>query len=1038
VTTARRIVALLSALFLVPLIAVTTATNTASAADDAALFKPMPAFTPSALSDASVRPSQFKAYRADLAGIRAQLAGGGRTTLTIPDPAGTPTEFNVVEDSVMEPELQAAHPDIRTYAGAAANGTSIRLDVTPFGFHAMVRRPDGVAWYVEPATRNVGETRVVSFPGGALGAAAEPFVEKQVKDAAEQVAPAVDESFSTPGGVVTQRTFRLAFLTDPTYAAFAGSTASHAVSDPLVLAAKTTLINRVNEAYNDDVAYKFLLIAGTDKLNLLNAAEATGTNGPCGTNACFSAGQLASCGGSTLTRNNFVLGQLVGADSYDIGHIGLGVNGGGIAGLGVVGGASKGSGCTGLPQPTGDVYAIDYVAHEMGHQMGGSHTFNGTQGNCSGGNRSAAHSFEPGSGVTIQAYAGICSSDDLQPHSDPYFSFHSIDQFEATTAAAPTQLTEVQTVNLANFDATDSFTISCTGCGTSATVANGSTYNAGQLQTEIQAITGEAAGVTGYDGGAFNTNGFTVTWTPTGDEPRLTITPVTGTFTTFTGVQRQGGPTTQGGTTVVTANNSPVVNAGLDKTIPTRTPFTLTGSATDSNGDVLTYQWEQADAGGASGTSLVSNTKTNGPLFRVFGVSAQVSQPASLTYHSPGENLAGTDPSRTFPDLVQILAGNTNAASGTCPAPLAAGTVPITDPALNCFSEFLPTNGWLGTGDRVMHFRFTARDEFTPDGPADDPGGVTWDNLALTVDPAAGPFLVTSRATAGSPASGAENVTWNVAGTDGAALAPNVKISLSTDSGLTYPTVLAASTPNDGSQLVALPSITTAGNTARIKVEAVGNYFFDINDANFAIVPSGPNTAPTVNAGPDGASLTGSLFTSSGSYTDDVPATVTATVDYGDGGGQQPLTLNTGAQTFALSHTYATPGNKTITVEVTDAGALTATDTATVTVTAPPVATPSATDASAKPKKITRGHKFKVKATVTTTPGVPTGTVQVYLGTKLLGTGTLKSNGKVTIRIPEKKAKKLKVGTNTLTAKYLGSATVAPSQDDFVIKVKKA
>ena len=99
----------------------------------------------------------------------------------------------------------------------------------------------------------------------------------------------------------------------------------------------------------------------------------------------------------------------------------------------------------------------------------------------------------------------------------------------------------------------------------------------------------------------------------------------------------------------------------------------------------------------------------------------------------------------------------------------------------------------------------------------------------------AGPFLVTSRATAGSPASGAENVTWNVAGTSGAALAPNVKISLSTDGGLTYPTVLAATTPNDGSQVVTLPNINTT--TARIKVEAVGNYFFDINDANFTIKP---------------------------------------------------------------------------------------------------------------------------------------------------------------------------------------------------------
>ena len=186
--TARRLIALPSALFLIPLIAVATATNTASAADDAALFKPMPAFTPSATSDASVQPSQFKAYRVDLTGIRAQLAGGGTSTLTIPDPAGTPTEFNVVEDSVMEPELQAAHPDIRTYAGAAANGTSIRLDVRPLGFHAMVRRPDGVVWYVEPATRNVGESRVLSFAGGAAGAAPETFVEKEVRRATQDAA----------------------------------------------------------------------------------------------------------------------------------------------------------------------------------------------------------------------------------------------------------------------------------------------------------------------------------------------------------------------------------------------------------------------------------------------------------------------------------------------------------------------------------------------------------------------------------------------------------------------------------------------------------------------------------------------------------------------------------------------------------------------------------------------------------------------------------------------------------------------------------
>ena len=154
------------------------------------------------------------------------------------------------------------------------------------------------------------------------------FVEKDVRRAADHVAPSTD--VSTPGGIVSQRTYRLALVTDPGYAAFFGPTATHAASDPLVLAAKAVLINRVNEVYNDDVAYKFVLITGTDKLNLLDAAEMSGTNGPCGVRACFPDATGSYGCGNVLDDNVLALGQLVGADNFDIGHIGLGVNGGGI------------------------------------------------------------------------------------------------------------------------------------------------------------------------------------------------------------------------------------------------------------------------------------------------------------------------------------------------------------------------------------------------------------------------------------------------------------------------------------------------------------------------------------------------------------------------------------------------------------------------------------------------------------------------------------------------------------------------------------
>jgi hypothetical protein len=410
------------------------------------------------------------------------------------------------------------------------------------------------------------------------------------------------------------------------------------------------------------------------------------------------------------------------------------------------------------------------------------------------------------------------------------------------------------------------------------------------------------------------------------------VTPVSGTFTSFVRTIVNGGPDTNGGTLVPTTDHSPVVTAPADKTIPKQTPFTLTGSATDAdNGDRLTYLWEQTDPGGVNGTGLVDNNKVDGPLFRVFGTYANVTSGNTVLYHSPGENLAGTDPSRTFPDLQQILAGNTNAKTGTCPAPLAAGTVPVTDPALNCFSEFLPTASWLGTGNRVLHFRLTARDEFSPDVAPDHAGGVAWDDVALTVNPAAGPFLVTSQATSALQ-SGPMAVTWNVAGTNAASMAPNVRISLSTDGGLTYPTVLAASTPNDGSQTVQLPNVVTS--TARIKIEAVGNYFFDVNDANFSIKAANSTT----------------------------------------------------------------------------------------------------TKAKAKPKRVVQGRGFKVKATVASSGGVPAGVVQVFKGHKLLGSGTLKG-GKVTIKVSKKKAKKLKLGKNALTAKYLGTTGFSPSQADFKVRL---
>lgn len=248
----------------------------------------------------------------------------------------------------------------------------------------------------------------------------------------------------------------------------------------------------------------------------------------------------------------------------------------------------------------------------------------------------------------------------------------------------------------------------------------------------------------------------------------------------FTFVNGNGGCAVE----VANNNNPPVINSISNYTIPNSTAFILKGNATDEDGDALTYCWEQTNANGANATidQTPMTISTTGPNFRSLDPS--------------------TSPNRFMPVLSSVLNNN-----------------------------LFPTWEVIPAVGRTLNFALTVRDNNTPNG-----GQTARENMNVIVSGTAGPFEVTSQMESNITweQGSTQTITWDVAGTTANGInTANVNILLSTDGGLTWPTVLAANTPNDGSQDITAPNVNAAN--CRVIVEAVGNIFYAVNFEPFSI-----------------------------------------------------------------------------------------------------------------------------------------------------------------------------------------------------------
>ena len=373
---------------------------------------------PASIGTQYIKPEKSAQFSLDFISMKnamqqsAPMENTGRgLTISLPTPDGSTETFEIWKYSMMEPSLQSQFPEIGTYLGRSESVASrtIRIDHTSQGFHAMVQGAGG-SWFIDPVYLNETQyyqvyykTDLVNTKSFECGNLAIEMAEDDVQDVSKTILP----------NGTQLKTYRLAVAATGEYTTFHGGTVADALS------AQVTTMNRVNGLYEKDLSVRMIMVANNNLLIYTNANTDPYTN---------------NNGGTMLGQNQTNVNNVIGNANYDIGHV-FSTGGGGIASLGSVCTGQKAQGVTGSGAPVGDPFDIDYVAHEMGHQFGANHTFNSSLGSCGGGNRSGNNAYEPGSGVTIMAYAGICGADNLASNSIDNFhtaSYNAIRAFITT------------------------------------------------------------------------------------------------------------------------------------------------------------------------------------------------------------------------------------------------------------------------------------------------------------------------------------------------------------------------------------------------------------------------------------------------------------------------------------------------------------------------------------------------------------------------------------------------------------------------------